>query len=93
MVRRRLNWQLLRTSTFSQRRVDFVFVTSVELAADVHQRNILDVVVSSFLWQDLNWEICHRLDVHDVAASFISFFPQIPSAHVLLIISYLETAI
>ena len=27
---------------------------------DVHQRSVLDVVVSSFLWQDLNWQICHR---------------------------------
>ena len=30
----------------------------------------LDVVASSFLWQDLNWESFHRLDVRDVAASF-----------------------
>ena len=96
MVRRRLNWQLLRTSTFSQRRVDFVFVTSVELATDVHQRNVLDVVVSSFLWQDLNWQICHRLDVRDVAVFFLSLFPQIPFTHVYSkfpISSYLKTAI
>ena len=31
-----------------------------QLATDVHQRSVLDVVVSSFLWQDLNWQICHR---------------------------------
>ena len=84
-VRGRLNWQLLRTSPSVMPSVNDVliwfFVMSVELATDVHQRSVLGVVASPFLWHDLNRQICHRLDVRDVAAFLPFFFPQIRFKH------------
>ena len=85
-VRRRLNWQLLRTSPSVMPSVNDVliwfFVISVELATDVHQRNVLGVVASPFLWHDLNRQI-FVIDSTFVTLqlSFHSLFPQIRFTH------------